>query len=52
MRAQKELRDVIGNWKKGESSDSGRNLAELYLTVMSKAELVYDQLGYLAEGNF
>lgn len=51
MRAQKELGNVIGNGKKGESL-YGRNIAELYPTVMWKAELAHNKLGYLAEGFF
>lgn len=51
VRPQKELGNAIRNWKKGESLH-GRNISELYPTVMWKAEFVYDKLGYLAEGFF
>ena len=38
--------------ERGSFIYSGSNLAELCPMVIQKAELVSDELGYLAEGNF
>lgn len=49
-KSQKEMRNIIGNWRKGNLGNIvAENLAELCPTVMWKAEFVSDELGYLAE---
>ena len=49
-KSQKEMRNIIGNWRKGSLGNIvAESLAEVCSTVMWKAEFVSDELGYLAE---
>lgn len=47
-RVQKEMRDVIGNWRK-KDPHTGRKVGRVVLLVMGRAELISVESEYLVE---
>ena len=52
MRAQNEMRNVSGNWRKGDPLLVAVSLVEVCPAVMWKSEFVSDELEYLGEEIF